>query len=373
MTIDGSPLARELEPLLESVLVDDHLHLPDMFLLTFRDIDRTVLAQAGIRIGSKVVISGSRRSASRRAKPLITGEVTAIEGGVRRPRRARHRARLRPVPSLPSGPSHRDLPRRHGLGHRAHGGHAGGCRDRHHRRVRAPRTSTSPRPTCRTGSSCRPARGRSATRSRSRTASSSSASRRPRAMLPAEGDFESQDPLQLVMGQELLEFRPRITASEQVNEVEVRAWDPSPEAGHGRHRSGGHHERPAEHRPGRASLGTFAAARLGLEPRPVADPVRGRDGGARRSQSGWARPSRRRTASSAARPTLRAGIAVQRVRGGRRLRGPIPRHDDAPRVRPRRLSHRVQRSAAARTARCWASWVPGRQGASQGSGAAAGG
>ncbi len=29
------------------------------------------------------------------------------------------------------------------------------------------------------------------------------------------------------MGQELLEFRPRITRSEQVKEVEVRAWDPS--------------------------------------------------------------------------------------------------------------------------------------------------
>ncbi|MET0771472.1 MAG: VgrG-related protein [Candidatus Limnocylindrales bacterium] len=49
----------------------------------------------------------------------------------------------------------------------------------------------------------------------------------PASGAPAEGDFESRDPLQLVMGQELLEFRPRITSSEQVKEVEVRAWDPS--------------------------------------------------------------------------------------------------------------------------------------------------
>ncbi|MET0771471.1 MAG: hypothetical protein ABWZ82_00175 [Candidatus Limnocylindrales bacterium] len=79
VTIDGAPLAADLEPLLESVLVDDHLHLPDMFLLTFRDIDRTVLTQAGIRIGSKVVISGSALGEPA-PKPLITGEVTAIEG-----------------------------------------------------------------------------------------------------------------------------------------------------------------------------------------------------------------------------------------------------------------------------------------------------
>ena len=43
---------------------------------------------------------------------------------------------------------------------------------------------------------------------------------------PAGGDFSSKDPLQLVIGQDLLEFRPRITSSEQVKEVEVRGWDP---------------------------------------------------------------------------------------------------------------------------------------------------
>ncbi len=42
---------------------------------------------------------------------------------------------------------------------------------------------------------------------------------------PSTSDFESKDPLQLVMGQDLTEFRPRITSSAQVSEVEVRAWD----------------------------------------------------------------------------------------------------------------------------------------------------
>ena len=42
---------------------------------------------------------------------------------------------------------------------------------------------------------------------------------------PSTSDFASTDPLQLVMGQDLTEFRPRVTSSAQVGEVEVRAWD----------------------------------------------------------------------------------------------------------------------------------------------------
>ena len=35
------------------------------------------------------------------------------------------------------------------------------------------------------------------------------------------------DPLQLVFGQDLLDFRPRVTSSGQVSRVEVRGWDPA--------------------------------------------------------------------------------------------------------------------------------------------------
>ena len=35
--IDGSPLATEFDLRLERVIVDDHLFLPDMFVLRFRD------------------------------------------------------------------------------------------------------------------------------------------------------------------------------------------------------------------------------------------------------------------------------------------------------------------------------------------------
>jgi uncharacterized protein involved in type VI secretion and phage assembly len=47
---------------------------------------------------------------------------------------------------------------------------------------------------------------------------------------PTAGDLTSTNPLQLVLGQDLLEFSPRVTSSEQVGEVHVRGWDPKQKA-----------------------------------------------------------------------------------------------------------------------------------------------
>jgi uncharacterized protein involved in type VI secretion and phage assembly len=44
---------------------------------------------------------------------------------------------------------------------------------------------------------------------------------------PEPGDLGSTNPLQLVFGEDLLEFRPRISGAEQVREVKVRGWDPT--------------------------------------------------------------------------------------------------------------------------------------------------
>jgi uncharacterized protein involved in type VI secretion and phage assembly len=44
---------------------------------------------------------------------------------------------------------------------------------------------------------------------------------------PQAGDYQSHnDPLQLVFGDDLIEFRPRVTSAEQVSTVKVRGWDP---------------------------------------------------------------------------------------------------------------------------------------------------
>ena len=77
--VDGAPLASELDALLERVVVDDHLFLPDMFTLRFRDPNRSVLDKGGFKIGAKVKLA---------AKPLerdvpdqlLTGEITGVDG-----------------------------------------------------------------------------------------------------------------------------------------------------------------------------------------------------------------------------------------------------------------------------------------------------
>jgi hypothetical protein len=49
----------------------------------------------------------------------------------------------------------------------------------------------------------------------------------PSAEGPQDGDFNTQEATKLVLGQELLEFSPRVTSSGQVKEVQVRGWDPA--------------------------------------------------------------------------------------------------------------------------------------------------
>ena len=222
--IDGAPLSEALEPLLEMVVVDDHLHLPDMFQLSLRDADLKVLETAGIRMGSRIVVSGSRLGETE-AKPLITGEVTAIEadydalGG---------RAVVRGY-----DPSHRL--------------HRGRVTETYRNVTDSDIVQTVAR---RAGVQTGTIDASGATHEHVSQANSSDwdflqgrareigyhlsfdagklqfRKPKPASEAPGEGDFESQDPLELVMGKELLEFRPRITSSEQVGEVEVRSWDP---------------------------------------------------------------------------------------------------------------------------------------------------
>ena len=221
--IDGSPLPEALQPQLEVVMVDDHLHLPAMFLLAFRDLDRTVLSTAKVRIGSKVVISGSALGETR-PKPLVTGEVTGIEAD---------------YDSLGG----RAVVRGYDPSHRFHRG----------RRTATYRNATDSDIAGIVARTAGVAIGTidpsSATHDHVSQANISDWDflkarareigyqvtfddgkfqfrKPPQASgAPTTSDYESKDPLQLVMGQDLMEFRARITSSEQVGEVEVRAWD----------------------------------------------------------------------------------------------------------------------------------------------------
>ncbi|MQA15096.1 MAG: VgrG-related protein [Pseudonocardiaceae bacterium] len=78
ITVQGSPLPDDVVMLLNTAWVDDNLHLPDLFVLRFRDPDRVVLTKAGITIGATVTVSVDTADTAP-PQTLIEGEVTGLE------------------------------------------------------------------------------------------------------------------------------------------------------------------------------------------------------------------------------------------------------------------------------------------------------
>jgi hypothetical protein len=74
----GLPMAPTVMPYLIRAVIDTHLHLPDMFELTFHDLNGTVVDDAGLSIGAAVEISAGPAE-SDTTTSLIKGEVTSIE------------------------------------------------------------------------------------------------------------------------------------------------------------------------------------------------------------------------------------------------------------------------------------------------------
>jgi phage protein D len=222
--IDGSPLADNLIPLVEHVTVDDYLHLPDMFVLTFRDISHDVLSQTKLKIGSKVRIEGT---ALGEPKPglLIAGEVTSIEAEY--------------------GPAgNRAIVRGYDPSHRLH-------RGRHTATFRKMKDSDIARKLAQaagltigtiddTGQVFDHVSQANVTDWEFLSARAQEIGfevavddgkfhfRKPTQSSegPGGGDFSDEEPTKLVMNKQLLEFLPRVTSAGQVKEVEVRGWDP---------------------------------------------------------------------------------------------------------------------------------------------------
>ena len=217
--VDGSPLPAELDVLVEQVVVDDHLHLPDMFLVAFRDAAHDVLAKAKLEIGSKVRVSAPG------AELLIDGEVTSLEAdygvagsraivrgydGSHRLHRGRNTQTYRNVKDSDLA---RTIAQQAGL-------QAGTIEDSRitHDHVSQVNLSHWDFLTARAaeiGFEVAVTEGRLHFRRP-----------RPAGDGPAQGDLRASDPLQLVFGADLLEFRPRVSSAEQVKEVKVRGWDP---------------------------------------------------------------------------------------------------------------------------------------------------
>ena len=79
VTVDGSPLPEDVLPSLIKVLIDAQLHLPDMFALQFLDHERDLVRRAGFDFGSKIEISATAADGDDNAGTLIVGEVTGLE------------------------------------------------------------------------------------------------------------------------------------------------------------------------------------------------------------------------------------------------------------------------------------------------------
>ncbi|MCX4395270.1 VgrG-related protein [Streptomyces sp. NBC_00053] len=74
----GSPLPAKFVNTLVEGYVDDSRTLPDLFLLRFRDPDRVLLEQTGLKIGSEARLL-ARAGGDSAPKPLLKGVVTALE------------------------------------------------------------------------------------------------------------------------------------------------------------------------------------------------------------------------------------------------------------------------------------------------------
>ncbi|MEU3654789.1 VgrG-related protein [Streptomyces sp. NPDC032161] len=74
----GRPLPPKFVNTLVEGYVDDSRTLPDLFLLRFRDPDRVLLEQAGLKIGTEARLL-ARAGGDTTPKPLLKGVVTALE------------------------------------------------------------------------------------------------------------------------------------------------------------------------------------------------------------------------------------------------------------------------------------------------------
>src|SRR6266542_4145592 len=221
--VEGAALAPEAERMLVGAVVDDNLNLPDLFWLTFRDPEHKALAAAGLRIGAKVRVSLISEQHPG-GEPLISGEVTALEaehapGGtlvVARGFDQSHRLFRGRRTETYSNVTYADVARtvatRAGLqvgkidptpGVYQHVSQ-GNLSDWQFLRSLAAEI----------GFEVAVLDGKLELRNPARSSGA-----------PAGGRLDTENPLQLSLGANLLRLRAVVTSAEQVKEVQVRGWD----------------------------------------------------------------------------------------------------------------------------------------------------
>jgi phage protein D len=223
--VDGQPFDGEVETALVRVVVDDHLHLPDTFELTLQETpDMTVADQARVRVGCSVKVSTSAVGDATTGL-LISGEVTALEGVYREGRAPMlvvrgydhaHRLSRGRKSATFQNVKYSDVASNVAMAAGLQVGTIDDSGQVHEHVGQAGQTDWEfLRGLAReVGFEVAVVEGRLEFRQPARAAGA-----------PAAGDYASTDPLQLFFGQDLLDFRPRVTSSGQVSRVEVRGWD----------------------------------------------------------------------------------------------------------------------------------------------------
>src|SRR5919204_436382 len=225
ISIDGTALSRQLDAKLERVVIDHHQHLPDMFMIAFHDPDRDVLGQVHANIGSTVKIKITPPGASA-PETLMDGEVTSLEAEY-------------------DADQNLTIIRGYDKSHRLHRGRRTetykNVTDSDIARTVASRASLKVGQIDSTSGTFDHVSQANQSdwdflKSRAREINYEMGMedgnfyfRQPvqASGAPQPGDYQSHtDPLQLVFGDDLIEFRPRITSAEQVATVKVRGWDP---------------------------------------------------------------------------------------------------------------------------------------------------
>src|SRR5512140_2310289 len=223
--VDGQPLDPAVEPSVLQVTVDDHLLIPDTFEIVLQELPGKDVAQkAHLKVGAKVVISG-RALADDAPTAIITGEVTALEGVYHESKAPTlvvrgydqgHRLMHARKSAVYRQQKYSDIAQSIASGLGLQVGNVADSRDVFEYVLQASQTDWEFLTDL----------GREQGFQVAVTDGAFSFAPPPRAATaPGAGDLNSTNALQLVFGQNLKEFRPRVTAGGQVAKVTVRGWD----------------------------------------------------------------------------------------------------------------------------------------------------
>jgi phage protein D/phage baseplate assembly protein gpV len=219
--VGGAALQADVEGQLESVLIVDRLSMPDTFSLVFRDPDRDILKRSGLEIGKKVKISTALRNDS--PEPLIDGEVTSVEAdydtlgaraivrGYDLSHRLNAGRKTKTFQNVKLSDVARQLASAAGL--RAEVDDSGGTVEH----LLQPNLSDLDflyALARRIGFDC----WVDGAKLHFKRPTKSSAA-------PGTGEVGTENPVQLVWSDNLLEFQARVSAVAQVSEIKVRGWD----------------------------------------------------------------------------------------------------------------------------------------------------